>query len=437
MTKLCAVDADCPSTLVCLANTTWFLASNRSLTGDGCGVSMWYGWGGPNGTDINTPAVRWWMGSAMAIMIGSLVAFGFAVRILYVLTIRLRRRGDPKIITISQVAFGTIMLFAMQTTIFIREFFPEHAVTADYAGSNTEKSSTDDQYMYIFFALALASTLQALISVAVVWILVANASQRLRSTAASEMDMRRVQNGGIAFEFAVALAFVVILALKRFSLLAIPAALTAVVVLASYATGLVKMRRLLLAAMGSSSSAAAAPGTGVVAPTEQSNNNGSTSNKDKEKGSHPHTTDAERRKKFAAVLRDITFHTALLLGLGVSLAITYIVVMIREFVQPWPEYCRDESAPCYTIVNWNFVAVFLLLINSTIIHYVRASVWTMKRAQDSRDKGTSSHNQNTHNNNNNNDALPASDTFRSARGMVVSSPDASTLSVGAGGGADV
>lgn len=298
----------------------------------------------------------------MVLIVISLVFLALNVEIIVNLMWKLKKPGDPKIITSIQLLVGALAMIGMQSAMFARIFFPSHATHPDTASSSNEKASTDDKVAFAFLAVTLAATLQALVSVGVVWVLVANAAQRLRS---SDMEMRRVQRLGLMFEAFIAVAFIVILAIKYYSLLAIPVALIAIVVLGSYTLGLVRMRRLLLqaASIAGGSQSNSQPQFQPKPPMESSSSNNhntkvfSSMRGDDGDAAAEGGGDAFRRQKFLRVLGEIYRHTMLVMGASFALLFSFILNMVFTVIISWKATCTSLDVPCYVGVFFVVVVV--------------------------------------------------------------------------------
>ena len=75
----CAVDVDCPGTMVCYANATW----NQAGGAQRCLCSTWYGATGPSCKDVDTPNAQWWFATG--------VVFALFFVGVFLLTLRGRR----------------------------------------------------------------------------------------------------------------------------------------------------------------------------------------------------------------------------------------------------------------------------------------------------------------------------------------------------------
>ena len=124
---------------------------------------------------MDTPTVKFWLGSSMSLILVGMIAFGLNCENILDLWLKLRKPGDPKLVTSIQLLVGALMMMGMQASIFARTFYPEDATFVDAASASVEKASSQDKVAYVFLGLTLAATLQALVSVGVVWIVMANA----------------------------------------------------------------------------------------------------------------------------------------------------------------------------------------------------------------------------------------------------------------------
>jgi len=316
----CVYDEDCPSTLVCYSNITWF---NSTAENKGCGCSTWHGFTGyPNCLNyFETETSLFWLVSCIIIAIVTLV---FCLWTFFNLTI-LKKYGMLKLDVLSlvhmQLFFGFLSIGISQALGIAETVKPSLYLEIPYPKS--EKYMITHLPREILFVLGALNGVLAGVTIGLVFIDIAEKARTMSTM--NQTTIPKVRKFLLIFQAGIAFAMILCCALSYARIAVVFGMIVAVCVTVVYIVGFVKINIEMQKLISSS--------------THQQNENANSAN--------------EAKSAYSKVIREIRDSTLFIAFFNIGVIISGMIVLTKG------SYWKDSDPATIppSVVGWQVIVM--------------------------------------------------------------------------------
>jgi len=341
MSGMCQYDRDCPGSLACYTNVSWYVPQPGE---NGCLCSSYYGFSGPDCQQVlQTHTSRVWIG--LGIIIIALQVWVFVMSM-----VQIGSMFRHKMVSLRAEFVGTVQLWIGSVFGIVAQIgfiWASHAPNdAQFirGDSTKDKENTFHSGWQAFYAISAVVQLSAALTIALLWIDLAGKAARL--TQLRSHGMALYQKWLAAFEITFLLLYIIPIALGYQSISVALAYLLQVTIIVTYIRGYFLMTRVIYSIASSNS------GGAPVSPSVRVS-----------KGDKPKVPAGS---DYSRTLREMRYTTVIICTL-VFLAAICSTVVFATMVVGWKEVSWVNPSISLQVV------FFLLMVLSVTL----AAVWVL------------------------------------------------------------